>query len=77
MKISFLYELQQPTEKLCNPNFFKILQASRLKEDSLINSNAKIAIQRKTERVKRQKKKKKTYSPKRVKLEKTSQFLTA
>ena len=43
---SFLYDLQQPTKKLRNPEFFKILEALNLKEDLVINSNAKSAIRK-------------------------------
>ena len=44
-----------------------ILEALNLNGDLVINSNAKIAIQKGTHRVTKQKKKKKTFAPKRIK----------
>ena len=64
----FLYDLQQPTKKRINPDFFKIIEALNIKEDLVINSNAKIAIRKRTQRVTKQKNKKKTFAPKRIKL---------
>ena len=78
----FLYDLQQPTKKINNPDYFKILEALNIKEDLVINSNAKIAIRKRTHRVTKQRKKKKTFAPKRInELEKnqhkeTSELLT-
>ena len=46
-----------------------------MKEDLVINSNAKIVIRKRTHRVTKQKKKKK-FAPKRIKLKETSQLLT-
>ena len=54
----FLYDLQQPTKKINNPNYFKILEALNIKEDLVINRNAKIAIRKRTQRVTKQKKRK-------------------
>ena len=54
----FLYDLQQPTKKINNPDYFKILEALNIKEDLVINSNAKTAIRKRTQRVTKQKKKK-------------------
>ena len=71
----FLYDLQQPTKKINNPDYFKILEALNIKEDSVIKSNAKIAIRKRTQRDTKQKNKKKTFAPKRIKLKETSQLL--
>ena len=56
---NFLYDLQQPTKNVNNPDDFKILVSLNIKEDLVINSNAKIAIRKRTHRVTKQKKKKK------------------
>ena len=71
----FLYDLQQPTKKIHNPDFFKILEALNIKEVLVINSNAKIAIRKRIHRVTKQKKKKKSFAPKRIKHKETSQIL--
>ena len=42
----------------------------------MINSNDKIAIRKRSHRVAKQKKKKKTFAPKRIKHNETSQLLT-
>ena len=42
----------------------------------MINSNAKIAIRKRTQRVTKQRNKKKTFAPKRIKHKETSQLLT-
>ena len=63
---TFLYDLQQPTKKLSNPDYIKVLEVLNLKKDLAINSNAKFAIRKITERVAKQKKKMKTISPKRI-----------
>ena len=55
----FSYDLQQRTKKLSNPDYFKTLEALNIKEDLVINSNAQIAIRKTTQRVTRQKKRKK------------------
>ena len=52
----FVYDLQQPNKKIKNPDYFKILEALNIKEDLVINSNAKIAIRKRTQRVTKQKK---------------------
>ena len=57
----FLYDLQQPTKKLSNPDYFKVLEALNIKEDLVINSNAKIAIRKRTHRVTTQKKEKENF----------------
>ena len=72
----FLFDLQQPTKKLSNPDNFKILEALKIKEDLVINSIAKIAIRKRTQRVTKQKNKKKTFAPKKSQHEETSQLLT-
>ena len=73
----FLYDLQQPTKKINNLDYFKILEALNIKEDLVINRNAKIAIRKRTHRVtKQKKKKKKNFAPKRIKHKETSQLLT-
>ena len=71
-----LYDLQQPTKKLSNPDYFKILEVLDIKEDLVINRNAKIAIEKRTQRTVKPKKKKKTISPKGIKHKETSQLLT-
>ena len=48
--------MQQPSKKINNSDYFKILEALIIKEDLVINSNAKIAIRKKTQRVTKQKK---------------------
>ena len=50
----FLYDLQQPFKEISNPDYFKFLEALKIKEDLLINSNAKIAIRKITQRVTKQ-----------------------
>ena len=70
----FLYDLQQPTKKINNPDYFKILEALNLKEDLVINSNAKVSIRKRTQRVTKQKKK--TFAPKKIKHKETRQLLT-
>ena len=42
----------------------------------MINSNAKIAIRKRTQRLTKQKNKEKTFAPKRIKHKETSQLLT-
>ena len=59
----FLYDLQQPTKKN-NPDYFKILEALNIKEDLVINSNAKIAIRKRTQRLTKQKKQKEHFCAK-------------
>ena len=71
----FLYDLQQPTKKTNNPDYFKVSESLNIKEDLVINSNAKIANRKRTHRVTKQKKKKK-FAPKRIKHKETSQLLT-
>ena len=71
----FLYDLQQPTNKILNPNYFKIVEALNIKEDLVINSNVKIAIRKRTQSY-QTKKKKRTFAPKRIKQKETSQLLT-
>ena len=72
----FLYDLQQPPKKLSNPVYFKILEVLNIKEDLVINRNAKIAIRKRTQRTAKPKKKRKTISPKGIKHKETSQLLT-
>ena len=72
----FLYDLQKPTKKLSNPDYFKILEVLNIKEDLVINRNAKIAIRKRTQRTAKSKKKRKTISPKGIKHKETSQLLT-
>ena len=45
-------------KKINNPDYFKILEALNIKEDMVINSNAIIAIRKRTHRVAKQKKRK-------------------
>ena len=71
---NFPYDLQQPTKKINNPDAFKILEPLNIKEDLVTNSNAKIAIQKRTHRVTKQKKKK--LHQKKIKPKETSQLLT-
>ena len=72
----FLYDLQQTTKKLSNPDYFKILEVLNIKEDLVINRNAKIAIRKRTQRTAKTKRKRKTISPKGIKHKETSQLLT-
>ena len=44
----FLNDLHHPTKKVKNPDYFKILEALNIKEDLVINSNAKTAIRKRT-----------------------------
>ena len=53
----FLYDLQQPIKKLSNPANFKILEAFNIKVDLVINSHAKIAIRKRTQKVTKRKRK--------------------
>ena len=71
----FLYNLQQPLKKLSNPDYFKILGVLDIKENLVINRNAKIAIRKRTKRTVKPKKKK-TISPKGLKHKETSQLIT-
>ena len=50
----FLYDLQQPSKKLSNPDYFKILEVLNIKEDLVINRNAKIAIRKRTAKPKKE-----------------------
>ena len=72
----FLYDVQQPTKKLSNPDYFKILEVLNIKEDLVINRNDKIVIRKRTQRTAKSKKKRKTISPKGIKHKETSQLLT-
>ena len=72
----FLYDWQQPTKKLSNTDCVKILEVLNIKEDLVINRNAKIAIRKRTQRTAEPKKKRKTISPKGIKHKETSQLLT-
>ena len=71
----FLYDLQQPTKKLSNPDYFKILEVLNIKEDLVINSNAKIAIRKRTQRIAKPKNKIKNISPKGIKHKETVNYL--
>ena len=71
----FLYDLQEPTKKLNNADYFKILEVLDIKEDLVINRNAKIAIRKRTQRTVKPKKKKKTISPKGIKQKKPVNYL--
>ena len=73
---NFRYDLQQPTKKLNNPGYFEILEVLNVKEDLVINKNAKIAIRKRTQRTAKPKKKRKTISPKGIKHKETSQLFT-
>ena len=53
----FFYDLQQTTKRLSNPVYFKILEDLNIKEVFVINSNAKIAIRKRTQRVTKQRRK--------------------
>ena len=44
--VSFLYNLQQPTKKLSNSDYYKLLEALKLTGEEVINSNAKAAIRK-------------------------------
>ena len=55
----FLYNLQQPTNKLSNLDYFRFLEALKIKDGLVINSNAKNSIPKRTQRVNEQKVKKK------------------
>ena len=68
--------MQKPTKKLSNPDYFKILEVLNIKEDLVINRNAKIAIRKRTQRTAEPKKKRKTISPKGIKHKETSQLIT-
>ena len=57
---TFLYDLQQATKKTNNPDYFKIQKHLNIKEDLVVNSNAKIGIRKRTHRVTKQRKKTKT-----------------
>ena len=70
----FLYNLQQPTKKN-NQDYFKILEALNIKEDLVINSNAKIAIRKRTQRVTKQKTKRKTLRQKKSSTKKPANYL--
>ena len=72
----FLYDLQQPTKKLSNADYFKILEVLDIKDALVINRNAKLAIRKRTQKTVKPKKKKKTISPKGIKHKETSQLLT-
>ena len=72
---TFLYDLQQPAKKINNPDYFKILQALNIKEDSVINGNAKIAIRKRTHRVTKQKRKRKLLRQKESSTKKPANYL--
>ena len=58
-----------------NPDYFKILEVLKIKEDLVINWNAKISIPKRTQRDARPKTKKKTISPKGIKHKKPVNYL--
>ena len=60
----FFYDLQQPTKKINNPDYFKTLEALTTKADFVISSNAKISIRKRTHKVNKQKKKRQTFCAK-------------
>ena len=62
-------------KKINNQDYFKILEALNIKEDLVINSNAKIAIRKRTHRVTKQKKKKKTLRQKESSTKKPANYL--
>ena len=43
---AFLYNLQQPTKKIDSPDYFELLKVLQIKEEQVINSNAKTAIKK-------------------------------
>ena len=48
--------MQQPTKKLSNPDYFKILEVLNIKENLVINRKAKFAIRKRTQRTAKSKK---------------------
>ena len=71
----FLYDLQQPTKKLSNPDYFKTLEVLNIKEDLVINRNAKIAIRKRTQRTDKPKKKRKLFRQKESSTKKPVNYL--
>ena len=59
MSLFFSMICSNQQKKVNNPDYFKILEALNIKEDLLINSNAKIAIRKRTHRVTKQNRKRK------------------
>ena len=43
---AFLYNLQLPTKKIDSPDYFELLKVLQLKEEQVINSNAKTSIRK-------------------------------
>ena len=43
---AFLYNLQQPTKKIDSPDYFEFLKVLQIKEEQVINSNAKTSIRK-------------------------------
>ena len=43
---TFLYNLQQPTKKIDSPDYFELLKVLQIKEEQVINSNAKTSIRK-------------------------------
>ena len=43
---AFLYNLQQPTKKIDGPDYFELLKVLQIKEEQVINSNAKTSIRK-------------------------------
>ena len=43
---TFLYNLQQPTKKIDTPDYFELLKVLQIKEEQVVNSNAKTSIRK-------------------------------
>ena len=43
---AFLYNLKQPTKKIHSPDYFELLKVLQIKEEQVINSNAKTLIRK-------------------------------
>ena len=71
----FFSDLQQPTKKLSNPDYFKTLEVLDIKEDLVINRNAKISIRKRTRRTVKPKGKRKLFRQKESSTKKPVNYL--
>ena len=67
--------MQQPTKKLNNPDYFRILEALNIKEDLVVHSNAEIAIWNGTQSVLKQKRKRKQFRQKALSTKRPASYL--
>ena len=67
---AFLYNLQQPTKKIDSPDYFEFLKVLQIKEEEVINSNAKTSIRKNSQETATKKIVKRSQKQKRSKFQK-------